>query len=768
MKIKTAHSENAKPVLTSGMFSSRTNEWATPQQFFDRLDEEFGFDLDVAATPENAKCDKFFTEKQDGLEQDWHENSESKAVFCNPPFGGQTGLWVEKAFNESQKGCTVVVVIPFRSDTSYLHDFAFNKAHEIRLVRGRLKYNDGDTASPFPTAVIIFKPGIHETTWTTIDKEGEELGAIVKFKPEITFNSSRTYPNGKKAPNGIEIRFGAMRPTVEVREMLKSHGFQFSEKQTLWYAKDNAKSKELAEFLENNEVDADDTQYEKKHFWAKVSTIDFYNKLGNYTEFMMSGEPPRFFRTKKQLESSVSNVKAGLFSGTLRFKKFYNKAVGEENENEQENESEEDGSKKPSSGNELAEKLKSLADGMQKQVDAKINSPISKQRPTARRMRIAAGMREEGYRMRNVQTLLYALAEAHKTGTIKKYHLLAEIKKRSQAELILLYEDPYGREQEDNYLQRTFDNQRQDFDNIGISNFPKWTAAIHQKNNLIEKTSGSVPKADEQAEKIRELEMQIKSMKIPGFFPTPKNLIEQMIELAELKKEDAILEPSAGKGDILDAIREYFGDDEGDLDAIEMNSNLREILELKGYNVIASDFISYEETAYDKILMNPPFENGQDVDHVMHAYDLLKHGGRLVAIMSEGPFFRQFKKDENFREWLSENNAFVSEPIKGAFKNSFNSTGVNVRIVAINEDSTHPDVDFEKEKDMEEENTEDTESLELEAQAEIELLKMKLELQKRKKGLNGMEELEGINDDKLTRFKLKAMALDFPEVWDFK
>lgn len=77
MKAKTANRKKEKPVITSGMFSSRTNEWATPQQFFDTLDAEFGFDLDVAATPENAKCERFFTEKKDGLKQDWCRQNEN-------------------------------------------------------------------------------------------------------------------------------------------------------------------------------------------------------------------------------------------------------------------------------------------------------------------------------------------------------------------------------------------------------------------------------------------------------------------------------------------------------------------------------------------------------------------------------------------------------------------------------------------------------------------------------------------------------------------
>lgn len=165
-------------ILTEGMFTSRSDDWATPTDLFDTLNEEFGFDLDVAASRQNAKCRNYFNSKQNGLKQNWYAHSKKKKIFCNPPFGNQIGLWVQKAFTESQKGCTVVMVIPFRPDTSYLHDFVFNKAYEIRLIRGRLKYNDGAQTAPFPTAVIVFKKGHHRTRWITIDKEGEELSGI--------------------------------------------------------------------------------------------------------------------------------------------------------------------------------------------------------------------------------------------------------------------------------------------------------------------------------------------------------------------------------------------------------------------------------------------------------------------------------------------------------------------------------------------------------------------------------------------------------------
>jgi hypothetical protein len=102
------------------------------------------------------------------------------------------------------------------------------------------------------------------------------LGDIVKYKPEITYNTIRVFPNGKKAPDGIEIRFGVVRPTEAVRELLKAHGYRFSEKQKIWYAVKNDKSIVLAEKLSNEEIEVDNTQYEKKYFWVSIKHINAY------------------------------------------------------------------------------------------------------------------------------------------------------------------------------------------------------------------------------------------------------------------------------------------------------------------------------------------------------------------------------------------------------------------------------------------------------------------------------------------------------------
>lgn len=135
---------------TDVMFSSKTDMWATPQDFFDKLNEEFNFTVDVCAIPENAKCEKFFTPEINGLKQEW-----TGVCWCNPPYGREIGKWVEKAYIASTWGATVVMLLPARTDTKWFHEYIYNKA-EIRFIKGRLNFGNSKTAAPFPSMVVIF------------------------------------------------------------------------------------------------------------------------------------------------------------------------------------------------------------------------------------------------------------------------------------------------------------------------------------------------------------------------------------------------------------------------------------------------------------------------------------------------------------------------------------------------------------------------------------------------------------------------------------
>ncbi len=139
--------------MTDGMYSSKTDEWATPQDFFDKLNEEFNFTLDPCANEENHKCSKYYTEKEDGLIQSW----QGETVFVNPPYGREIGQWVEKSYLESKKENTIVVMlIPARTDTKWFHNFIYKKS-EIRFIKGRLKFGESKNSAPFPSMVVVFR-----------------------------------------------------------------------------------------------------------------------------------------------------------------------------------------------------------------------------------------------------------------------------------------------------------------------------------------------------------------------------------------------------------------------------------------------------------------------------------------------------------------------------------------------------------------------------------------------------------------------------------
>lgn len=141
-------------MLNKALYSSNSEEWATPQALFDELNREFHFTLDPCATPENAKCSHFFTRDENGLAQSWR----GETVFCNPPYGRGVEEWVKKAHEEALKGATVVLLIAARTDTAYFHDYIYEQ-HEIRFIRGRLHFNESKNAAPFPSMLVIMRGG---------------------------------------------------------------------------------------------------------------------------------------------------------------------------------------------------------------------------------------------------------------------------------------------------------------------------------------------------------------------------------------------------------------------------------------------------------------------------------------------------------------------------------------------------------------------------------------------------------------------------------
>ena len=141
-------------MINKGLFTSNTDMWSTPQNLFDKLNQEFNFLIDVCADKDNAKCAEFFSKEEDGLTIRWVNN-----CWMNPPYGREIGKWVKKA-SESVKDIADVVVclLPSRTDTRWFHDYIYNKPNvEIRFLKGRLKFGDATNSAPFPSMIVIFK-----------------------------------------------------------------------------------------------------------------------------------------------------------------------------------------------------------------------------------------------------------------------------------------------------------------------------------------------------------------------------------------------------------------------------------------------------------------------------------------------------------------------------------------------------------------------------------------------------------------------------------
>jgi len=151
------------------MFSRASDEWETPQYFFDELDAEFDFALDVAATMENRKCVNYIGGDHpmavaDALDVPWAHIVGGRACWMNPPYS-KCYAFMHKASLESGRGATIVALVPSRTDTRWWHQFVWNATLnklrpgvEVRFVRGRLKFGEGKNSAPFPSVVVIFRP----------------------------------------------------------------------------------------------------------------------------------------------------------------------------------------------------------------------------------------------------------------------------------------------------------------------------------------------------------------------------------------------------------------------------------------------------------------------------------------------------------------------------------------------------------------------------------------------------------------------------------
>lgn len=185
-------------------------------------------------------------------------------------------------------------------------------------------------------------------------------------------------------------------------------------------------------------------------------------------------------------------------------------------------------------------------------------------------------------------------------------------------------------------------------------------------------------KIDTTKQKLNRLELEIIGMKSGDFFPTPRPICHELIAMADIKSDWRILEPSAGSGSIAELLIQTYPNIQ--LDVVEINSILREMLELKGFNLVGKNFLEFHpDQLYNACIMNPPF--CELVEHIYHAWELLIPKGVLVSVVPESVFFN--RKYQVFKDWLERKNSRTKRVDKNAFLGSTTPTGVVTRIVKI-------------------------------------------------------------------------------------
>lgn len=141
-------------MIDKALFSSKSDEWSTPQDFYDKLNEKYNFVYDLAATEENTKCPDFSSIESESLENSWHMIN--GWCWLNPPYS-KCKEFVKKSYEEMELGAKIVMLIPSRTDTKWFHEYIYEKEGvKIEFIKGRLKFGTSKNSAPFPSMLVIF------------------------------------------------------------------------------------------------------------------------------------------------------------------------------------------------------------------------------------------------------------------------------------------------------------------------------------------------------------------------------------------------------------------------------------------------------------------------------------------------------------------------------------------------------------------------------------------------------------------------------------
>ncbi|MFQ2052021.1 LPD38 domain-containing protein [Aeromonas veronii] len=290
-------------------------------------------------------------------------------------------------------------------------------------------------------------------------------------------------------------------------------------------------------------------------------------------------------------------------------------------------------------------------------------------REVALKMQGASGFKQAGAK---VMSLVKAAANRdNKTTTLSDPELIAKLKAYVTGS--------------DDYSTSTIKDQIAGYgrlERMGITNHTELRAALRELVRLQRGLNETAPQRDPVTEKTNALKRRLLNNRnaFIDFFPTPEEYAADLVDRLGIEPGMVVLEPSAGHGMLAEAAR----DAGATVEAVEVASDLRDILQEKGFSLVGNDFMETTPSQrYDAVVMNPPFSNDMDIDHVRHAFGHLKPGGRLAAIVSSMAGQRSNKKNKAFREWLDDLGASEEMMPEGAFKDSLNPTSVRTKIITI-------------------------------------------------------------------------------------
>jgi len=314
---------------------------------------------------------------------------------------------------------------------------------------------------------------------------------------------------------------------------------------------------------------------------------------------------------------------------------------------------------KPTKGK--ADKFRDLADKLTPQIEGKLADRLTN---TPKRLKQANHARLEGEQLKRTQEALYKLADLCEMGTVPT--VLSHINSKAQIYNLMGTKKTHVPNGFHEYSVCT--GEPTDTDPVAKALWSLVTGKTEE---------------DKQAEELQRKVDGLKFSKIAGYFPTPNEVINTMLDYANIKETDRVLEPNLGSCAIADRVAPLCAEVKG----FEINHTLAEIGEAKDYLIHRQDFLTVdtkEITSYEKILMNPPFENLQDVDHVLHAFKFLKEGGRLVSVMSPSAFYRDDKKSRYFRSFVDTHGGETIDLPPGSFKES--GTSINTCLLILDKD----------------------------------------------------------------------------------